>query len=76
MYAGRRASLAEQAGESNNGAPTGKWLHMMGKRRTDKCAKCKTKPDTVHYTLNGCPCMMGLYIRSGTISYAELGTSL
>jgi hypothetical protein len=34
---------------------------MMGKRRTDKCAKCKTKPDTVHHTLNGCPCMMGIY---------------
>ncbi len=34
---------------------------MMGKRRTDKCAKFKTKPDTVHHTLNGCPCMMGIY---------------
>jgi hypothetical protein len=42
-------------------APTGKWLHMMGKRGTDKCAKCKTKPDTVHNTLSGCPCMMGIY---------------
>ncbi len=62
IFAGRRASLAEQAGESNNVVLARGCTYMMGKRRTDKCAQCKTKPDTVHHTLNAWLLMYDGYI--------------
>ena len=49
---------------------TGKMLHMMGKRPTDKCKRCGLQqPDGIHHSLSGCPAMTGMY----TLRHNELG---